>query len=104
MELTPVATRRTNKAERAIGTWKDHFIATLATVWEDFVEQAELTLNLMRVSPIHPSLSAWKALCGKFDVLATPRYEGACARRPREPRYTESWDSTALSMSQSLHG
>jgi hypothetical protein len=27
LELTPVATHRTNKAERAIGTWKDHFIA-----------------------------------------------------------------------------
>ena len=80
LELTPVATHRTNKAKRAIGTWKDHFIATLATVdvncplslWEDFVEQAELTLNLMRMSPVHPSLSAWEALCGKFDILATP--------------------------------
>ena len=80
LELTPVAQHRTNKAERAIGTWKDHFIATLATLdpncplslWEDFVEQAELTLNLMRMSPIHSSLSAWEALCGKFDILATP--------------------------------
>ena len=80
LELTPVAQHRTNKAERAIGTWKDHFISTLATVdpncplvlWEDFVEQAELTLNLMRMSPIHASLSAWEALCGKFDILATP--------------------------------
>ena len=68
LELTPVAQHRTNKAERAISTWKDHFIATLATtdpncplsLWEDFVEQAELTLNCMRVSPVHPSLSAWK--------------------------------------------
>ena len=80
LELTPVAQHRTNKAERAISTWKDHFIATLATtdpncplsLWEDFVEQAELTLNCMRVSPVHPLLSAWEALCGQFDVLATP--------------------------------
>ena len=80
LELTPVAQHRTNKAERAISTWKDHFIATLATtdpdcplsLWEDFVEQAELTLNCMRVSPVHPSLSAWEALCGQFDILATP--------------------------------
>ena len=27
LELTPVAHHRTNKAERAISTWKDHFIA-----------------------------------------------------------------------------
>ena len=80
LELTPVAQHRTNKAERAISTWKDHFIATLATtdpncplsLWEDFVEQAELTLNCMRGSPVHPLLSAWEALCGRFDVLATP--------------------------------
>jgi Reverse transcriptase (RNA-dependent DNA polymerase) len=80
LELTPVAQHRTNKAERAISTWKDHFIATLATtdpdcplsLWEDFVEQAELTLNCMRVSSVHPSLSAWEALCGPFDILATP--------------------------------
>jgi hypothetical protein len=31
LELTPVAQHRTNKAERAISTWKDHFIAVLAT-------------------------------------------------------------------------
>ena len=42
------------------------------SLWEDFVEQAELTLNCMRDSPVHPSLSAWEALCGPFDILATP--------------------------------
>jgi hypothetical protein len=80
LELTPVAQHCTNKAERAISTWKDYFIATQATtdpdcplsLWEDFVEQVELTLNCMRVSPVHPSLSAWEALCGPFDILATP--------------------------------
>jgi hypothetical protein len=80
LELTPVAIHRTNKAERAIRTWKDHFIATLATtdpgcplfLWEDFLEQSELTLNSLRESRVHPLLSAWEALCGKFDVMATP--------------------------------
>jgi hypothetical protein len=80
LELTPVAHHRTNKAERAIGTWKDHFIATLATtdpnsplsLWEDYIEQAELTLNCMRTSPASPLLSAWEALCGRFDIMATP--------------------------------
>jgi hypothetical protein len=80
LELTPVAAHRTNKAERAIRTWKDHFIATLATtdpecplfLWEDFIDQSELTLNSMRTSRVHPLLSAWEALCGKFDIMATP--------------------------------
>ncbi len=77
--LTSVAQQRTEKTERAISTWKDHFIATLATtdpncslsLWEDFVEQAELNLNCMRGSPLHPLLSAWEAQCGRCDVLAT---------------------------------
>ncbi len=80
LELTPVSQHRTNKAERAISTWKDHFIAVLATtdpnspvsLWEDYIEQSELTLNCMRSSPAHPLLSAWEALCGRFDILATP--------------------------------
>ncbi len=80
LELTPVAHHRTNKAERAISTWKDHFISVLATtdpnspliLWEDYVEQSELTLNCMRSSPAHPLLSAWEALCGRFDIMATP--------------------------------
>ena len=80
LELTPVAQHRTKKSERAISTWKDHFLAVLATtdpnspvsLWEDYVEQSEMTLNCMRTSPAHPSLSAWEAICGRFDVLATP--------------------------------
>jgi hypothetical protein len=80
LELTPVSIHRRNKAERAIRTWKEHFIATLATtdatcplfLWEDFIEQSELTLNSMRASRAHPLLSAWEALCGRFDVMATP--------------------------------
>ena len=92
LELTPVAHHRTNKAERAISTWKDHFIAVLATtdpssplsLWEDYFEQSEMTLNCMRSSPASPLLSAWEALCGRFDIMATPiarpRNESACTR------------------------
>lgn len=80
LELTPVAQHRTNRAERAIRTWKGHFIAILAgidpecpiSLWEDFIEQAELTLNLMRVSPSNPTISAWEMLCGRFDINSTP--------------------------------
>jgi hypothetical protein len=80
LELSPVAQHRTNKAERAIRTWKNHFLATLAgidpecplSLWENFIEQSELTLNLMRESPSNPTISAFESLCGKFDVNATP--------------------------------
>ena len=80
LELTPVAQHRTNKAEREIRVWKNHFIATLAgidpecplSLWEELIGQAELTLNLMRASPTNPSISAWEHLCGHFDINATP--------------------------------
>ena len=66
-EITPVAQRRTNKTEREIRAWKNHFIATLAGIdpkcpillWEDFISQAELTINLMRASLTNLSISAY---------------------------------------------
>jgi len=49
---------RVNAAERAIATFKEHFILALTTVdkdcplqlWDDFLPQVELTLNLLRFS------------------------------------------------------
>ena len=50
-----------NAAERAIQTFKDHFIAELCTVdksfplqvWSDLLQQAELTINLLCTSRIN---------------------------------------------------
>ena len=39
---------------------------------EEFVAQAELTLNSTRQFPANPKISAWEELCGKFDMNATP--------------------------------
>jgi hypothetical protein len=70
IDLCPPNSHRANKAERAIQTFKDHFIATLAAVdpsfppnlWDLLLPQAELTLNLMRASTVSPSISAWQQL------------------------------------------
>jgi hypothetical protein len=56
----------TNAAERAIRTFKDHLKAGLATVdpdfpahlWDRLWPQAEITLNLLQASQLHPQLSA----------------------------------------------
>ena len=80
IELVPPGQHRTNRAERAIRTWKAHFIAILAGIdpdcpmylWEYFIEQAELTLNLSRPCATYPTISAWEGLCGKFNLNATP--------------------------------
>ena len=55
IQLVPPHNHRVNAAERAIATFKEHFIAALATVdmhcplqlWDEFLLQVELTLNML---------------------------------------------------------
>ena len=55
IHLVPPHNHRVNAAERAIATFKEHFIAALATVdkdcplqlWDEFLPQVKLTLNLL---------------------------------------------------------
>ena len=64
-QLVPPHIHRRNAAERAIRTYKNHFIAGLAStdqnfplhLWDKLVPQAEITLNLLRNSRLHPHLS-----------------------------------------------
>ena len=79
-QLVVPGSHRRNAAERAIRTWKNHFIAGLCSVdkdfplhlWDRLLPQAELTLNLMRGSRLNPKLSAWAQLHGTFDFNKTP--------------------------------
>ena len=62
---------RANAAERAIRTFKNHFIAGLCSVhpdfpiqeWDRLLMQAEITLNLLRNARSNPRLSAYCTLC-----------------------------------------
>ena len=79
-QRVPPKVHRVNAAERAIRTFKNHFVALLHSVdsafplahWDRLIPQAVLTLNLLRSSRIHPSLSAHSSLFGNFDFNATP--------------------------------
>jgi hypothetical protein len=79
-QLIPPGMHRRNAAERAIRTWKNHFIAGLCTtdpnfplfLWDKLVEQANITLNLLRASRLNPKLSAYAQLHGSFDFNRTP--------------------------------
>ena len=79
-QLVPPGMHRRNAAERAIRTFKNHFIAGLCSVdknfplhlWDKLVPQAESTLNLLRGSRINPKLSAYAQLQGTFDFNRTP--------------------------------
>jgi hypothetical protein len=80
IHLVPPHNHRVNVAERAIATFKEHFIAGLATVdkdcllqlWDDFLPQVELTLNLLRFSRRDPTRSANEEVYGFYDFNKTP--------------------------------
>jgi hypothetical protein len=79
-QLVPPYDHRQNAAERAIGIWKDHFVAGLASLdpnfpmhlWCRLIDQCTQTLNLLRPSRINPRLSAEAQLNGAFDYNKTP--------------------------------
>ena len=79
-QLVPPHVHRRNAAERAIRTFKDHFLAILAGVaptfprdrWDLLLPQAELTLNLLCPSATSTSASAWDSLFGTYNFDATP--------------------------------
>jgi hypothetical protein len=99
---------RVNAAERAIQTFKDAFIATLATtdrdfplqLWDKLAPQVQDTLNLLRASRINPSISAYEALNGPYNwdryPLAPPGckaviYEAPAVRGSWASRGTDAW-------------
>jgi hypothetical protein len=75
VHLVPPHNHRINAAEHAIATLKEHFIAGLATVdkncllqlWDEFLPQIELTLNLLHFFQRNPSRSANKEVNGRVD-------------------------------------
>ena len=75
LQLVEPNNKRLNASERAIQTWKDAFIAALATtdadfplqLWDRLAPQVQDCLNLMRASRIDPTISAYEALNGPYD-------------------------------------
>jgi hypothetical protein len=75
IHLVPPHNHCINAAKCAIATFKEHFIAGLAMVnkncplqlWDEFLHQVELTLNLLRFSRRDPRKSANKEVNGFFD-------------------------------------
>ena len=79
-QLTPPHIHQRNAAERAIRKFKNNFISGLCSVdknfpwhlWCRLLDQAELTLNMLRTSRINPKLSAHEQINGTHDFNATP--------------------------------
>ena len=76
----PINIHRKNAAERTICTFKNHFLPKLATCpphfpiaeWDRLIDQAQLTLTLLRAARIHPKLSAQAYLFGNHGFNKVP--------------------------------
>jgi hypothetical protein len=78
-QLVPPHCHRRNAAECTIRTFKEHFVAGLSSadptfplhLWDRLLPQAEITLNLLRTSRLHPQLSSVAHFHGLVDYNKT---------------------------------
>ena len=85
-QLAPPGDHKTNPAERAIQTFKNHFISTLfgadskfpVNQWDRLITQAVMTLNMLRPSRINPKLSAYNQIWGNFNFKTMPLAPPRC--------------------------
>ena len=105
IQLAPPHMHRRNLAERAIRTFKEHFVSIRAgcdprlpkNLWCRLIPQAVITLNLMRPSRLHPKLSAYAHIHGEFDYNRTPLAPpGSQVLVHEKPKQRGSWDDHGL--------
>ncbi len=93
---------RVNAAQRAIQTFKAHFISALATtnsdyplqLWDRLTPQVVSTLNMLQPSRIDPTISAYEAVRGPYDWNRFPLAPPGCkAVIYKAPEARGSWAS-----------
>jgi hypothetical protein len=100
LQLAPPHMHRHNAAERAIHTFKNHFIAGLCSVdlnpplglWDKLLPQATITLNLLRQSRFKSRISVHAQLNGRYDFNRAPMAP-PCTRviAQKKPDQRASW-------------
>ena len=105
MQLVEPHNHRSNAAERAIQTFKNHTIAGLCTcdgdfpsvLWCKLIKQAQDTLNMLRTSRVHPKLSAYHVLDGPHDSNRVPfAPPGTHVKILNPPETRTSWSLRAM--------
>ena len=100
-ELVPPDCHCRNMAERAIQTFKNHFVAILSGVddrfplslWCYLVQPAELTVNLLRQSNVAPKISAYAHVHGQHDYMKRPFAPLGCSVMAHvKPKNRRTWD------------
>ena len=85
-QLAAPGDHQLNPAERAIQSFKNHFITILAGAdekyplnkWDLLLEHAETTLNISRPSKFNPKINAYSIIHGTFDFNTTPLAPAGC--------------------------
>jgi hypothetical protein len=99
-QLVPPHDHRRNIAEKAISTFKDHFISILCGadkafplhLWDRLLRQAEHTLNMLRPSRMTPTISAYTYLWKQHDYNTNPFAPLGCRVEAHlVPAIRESW-------------
>ena len=71
---------RRNMAEKAIQTWKNHFVSVMSAaaatfprhLWSQEIPQADRQVILLRQSNIHPTISTYAQVYGQQNYSAYP--------------------------------
>ena len=99
-QLVPPHDHRRNIAEKAIQTFKAHFISILCGTDKDFplhlwcrlLPQAEHTLNMLRSARVTPNVSAYAYLWKQHDFNANPFAPLGCKVEAHiQPAVRETW-------------
>jgi hypothetical protein len=114
-QLVPPHCHRRNAAERAIRTFKEHFVAGISSVdptfplhlWDRLLPQAEITLNLLRTSRLHPQLSAAAHFHGLVDynkkAFAPPGCKIIAHKKPGKRRTWAPHGKNGYSLGPTMH-
>jgi hypothetical protein len=114
-QLVPPHCHRRNATERAIRTFKEHFVAGLSSVdptfplhlWDRLLPQAEITLNLLWTSRLHPQLSAAAYFHGLIDYnktsFAPPRCKIIAHDKPGKRRTWAPHGQHGYSLGPAMH-
>ena len=108
-QYVPPEDHRSNRAERAIQSFKNHFISVLATIddtfpmahWDELLLQTELTLSFLRPFAGNTKISSYQGIHGvPYDWLAHPMapagtkvkiYDSAESRESWQPHSSDGW-------------
>ncbi len=103
-----------NAAERAIQTFKDHFVSVLATtdsnfplqLWDRLAPQAKNTLNMLCLSCINPNMLVYEAVHCPYDwnqfPLMPPGCKAVIYKSPEACTLWGSWGTNAWYVGSSL--